>query len=65
MGYFIGMPLTGVHLSYAYLSHGRVSPIGHLMGVSLIDVLLTGGHLISGYLMDTSLICVPLTGAAS
>jgi hypothetical protein len=27
--------LIGVHLSYAYLSHGRVSPIGHLIGVRL------------------------------
>jgi uncharacterized protein YjbI with pentapeptide repeats len=36
-----GMYLTGVHLSYTCLSHRRVSTTGHLIGASLISMLLT------------------------
>jgi hypothetical protein len=36
-----GVHLTGVYLSYAYLSYRRVSPIGHLIGLSLIGVHLS------------------------
>jgi hypothetical protein len=50
IGQYQGVPLIRVHLSYECPSHRRVSPIGHLIGMSLIGACLIGASLIGMFL---------------